>query len=324
MSDRERYLRDFLNLPKSNDTYSSGSFLVVGDPHLASKNPRSRKDQYSITVLDKLRQIGQIVKETEDMRFVLLLGDLFHLKDQPHYYTSVVAQILRKMGVPVYTIIGNHDIYWDRIDSIGKTPVSILMASGVLKWLDVIKIGNLFIRGYDYQRIVTLNPESHSGTTMAVAHAFYRFEHSVDGTIDEQSIEDAGYDYLLLGHDHMPYSPLQRGKTSILRPGSLTRGTIHDYNMTRDVQVYVMHVDDTGPLMYRPHILNVQPASDIFKEASLSGRDVRKSVSEFVKKMQEQKEAVSQDIMEALCKLTDEAEVLRFCEEYLREFSLIV
>ena len=47
-------------------------------------------------------------------------------------------------------------------------------------------------------------------------------------------------------------------------------------------------------------------------------------MSIFVKKLKEKQEATASDIMEVLHDLVDDEEVVRFCEEYLRAFGLII
>ena len=58
--------------------------------------------------------------------------------------------------------------------------------------------------------------------------------------IEDQNVLDWNYDCMVLGHDHVPYPIMRVGKTDIVRPGSVMRGTSHDYNFTRIPCFYVL------------------------------------------------------------------------------------
>lgn len=214
---------------------SNKSFIIVGDPHLNHSRVSTRIDDISLTALEKLEQIRDYAVKN-NISTVILLGDVFHKIQQNNYYINKVLSKFnnfRMSNIDVYSIIGNHDILQDRLDSIEKSPLQILFISGLIKNLHFLDFKWCEIYGFDYSQPVTkIENKKTNKKYFCCAHMFYEFGDSKD-SLTTQNIIDLDYDYYLLGHDHITYDDENIEGHIITRPGSLLRGTSHSYNMTK-------------------------------------------------------------------------------------------
>ena len=105
-----------------------GKVMFVGDVHLKAQNPACRKDNYAETVLRKLSWIDQYCNENH-ISHIVFLGDFF---DAPTVAWSLFTQVmcvLQKMrddGIHCYAVVGNHDIRYDRLDTLNETSLGVL------------------------------------------------------------------------------------------------------------------------------------------------------------------------------------------------------
>lgn len=83
-------------------------FLFIGDPHLASKAPGRRTDDYVASVLGKLAHAAQIARENDLVP--VILGDLFHRARENDVPTlSRLVEVLNSFNMTPIVLGGNHD-----------------------------------------------------------------------------------------------------------------------------------------------------------------------------------------------------------------------
>ena len=95
----------------------------VGDLHLNHSTPKSRIDDYPTTCIDKLESLRVSLLQ-RDVKYLIILGDVFHKpKQSVEFLNRVIKQFLKfkDSGIEVYSIIGNHDEIYERVDSIERT-----------------------------------------------------------------------------------------------------------------------------------------------------------------------------------------------------------
>ena len=92
-------------------------FLFITDTHFRSNSPRSRRDDFQMSMVSKMNEIGDIISK-EKIDYVLYGGDLFDRPDIPFKTASLFSKILLSYKIPIYIISGNHDSY-------GQNPVTI-------------------------------------------------------------------------------------------------------------------------------------------------------------------------------------------------------
>ena len=89
--------------------------IAVGDPHLATRTPGSRRDDYFLSCKDKLTFIlKQAVYRKANA--VVFTGDLFHDKDQSKIDSQLLHVLLnffektKQFNITCFSTTGNHDM----------------------------------------------------------------------------------------------------------------------------------------------------------------------------------------------------------------------
>lgn len=104
--------------------------LLVGDVHIADKPPSIRTDDYVHHILAKLEQLRGIY-EAHECSASIFVGDIFHVKAasrNSHWLVQRLIDILRLLNP--WVVPGNHDIVYDRLDTLDRQPLGVLFRSG--------------------------------------------------------------------------------------------------------------------------------------------------------------------------------------------------
>lgn len=123
--------------------------IVTADWHLRSQLPRCRKDENWIETQKKMiEQVSEYCKKYKSDLFIV--GDIFH----SHSETTVeviqivqnLAKKLKKLGLKLYLLAGNHDLLYHSSENIEKSAVGILLKSDnifpISSYSDEISAGN--------------------------------------------------------------------------------------------------------------------------------------------------------------------------------------
>ena len=105
------------------------------DVHLSDHTPRSRKDDWTATVISKLAQIGELAR-THGAAAVLDGGDFFDLKSPTRNSHALIQQVLavhRGYPCPVYANVGNHDCVYGDYSFLPQQPLGVLYESGAFR-----------------------------------------------------------------------------------------------------------------------------------------------------------------------------------------------
>jgi len=111
--------------------------MFIGDPHLESRVPGFRKDDYPTAALKKFRWCLEFAKEQAFQPF--LLGDLFQLpQDNPNWLVAEIINIISECaGGSLPAIYGNHDVRENSLKP--NDSISILFAGGHLQRVGIDK-----------------------------------------------------------------------------------------------------------------------------------------------------------------------------------------
>lgn len=260
--------------------------IFVGDVHLNAQTPQSRKDinpAYPTLILEKLKMVDNIAQEI-NAKAIIYLGDLFNSpRLNNDLYTFKCMSTLINMKTPQYTIIGNHEMPYDRVDSLFEyTLLAQVFANGSVKHLDKLQIDDVEIVGVDYNKDI---PQSDINKySICVAHAFYENEFYGRGNsnITREQAFNLHYNAYVLGHDHTPYQPIEEPTYKIIRPGSLSRGTSSTCNLYRDVNIEIF---DTETKIFEEYKLPVKPGEEVFKERVFLNKSIDDSVEDIIKEL---------------------------------------
>lgn len=266
---------------------SSTRILCVGDIHLADKSPSSRVDGYLDDVLAKLSYVAKVAKALQ-VDATVFAGDIFHHKLPSRTSHATVLKAIRTFSEfdNLWIVDGNHDIQNDRLDSMEKQPLGVIFESGVAKeldgwhpklplfgvpwqqrWLHDGVPQQAFAEWRDSQQMIS---REYINTALAVTHAPI-YPYSMQGDVkfelvDNEEVAKAmdNRGYLYYGHIHDPHGFYVVNGVTFGNVGAISRGSIHEYNLTRRIQVALWTPEHGFTAIDVPH----KPASEIFKIAA--------------------------------------------------------
>lgn len=213
--------------------------FIIGDLHLKCTNVISRKDDYPNAILKKLEFLGSIAADYKCKNFIIL-GDVFDSPSTSLPYLANVINTFKKLnecGINVYTIVGNHDIKNNRLDSLESTALGILLATNYVKLAPKeLQIEDTLFKCFNYTDELT--PKQSNKYEVCLAHRYYEFSFD-EYSLHEQDLKDLNYDVMVLGHLHSPCETEQIYNTTLYRPGSLSRNSSEPFNKIRTPHVLV-------------------------------------------------------------------------------------
>ena len=248
--------------------------MFVGDTHFQSESPSSRKEDpehYRQTQLDKLENIKQICLQ-EEIHHLIILGDVFN--SSINIYTPYLTKLyevfrdFKNNGIILYSIIGNHDMYYQNDSEFDKTLLYQAFALGLIEHLDTLEVGPVTIIGVDFLKDFPKASNS-TGYKVLVGHCFYeneRFGGAGNGNLTKEKCKDLGYNVYILGHDHTPYETIKELTYEVIRPGSLMRGTSKTCNLYRKVNVEIL---DTNTFTWEEREIPCKPGTEVFIEKAV-------------------------------------------------------
>lgn len=225
-------------------------YYFVGDLHISDTNPRSRTDDFSIAILAKLNYIFKKADE-DDIEAIFFLGDIFHKPSGlSTKYLNKVIETFQNSNKPCYTIIGNHDIPFSKVDEVDNTSLGVLFKSKALLHLDEYDIDeNVTIKGFDYGMDISGCRKPDNKVAICLSHSYGEdvsfgvtdkpeyFKWSVDN--------DQPYDCYILGHDHSYHPDKKVFDNSVLyRLGALSRITSASSDTSRIIQILELNVEN--------------------------------------------------------------------------------
>lgn len=288
--------------------------LFIGDLHLNYQTPQSRKDVYPQTMLEKIKAIGDIATKYS-VDDIIMLGDVFHQRYQPYSYMMKCFMAFKQLPMVPYTIVGNHDIIFERMDTFDESPLNFLCMTGVVKRLDekYYQDGDVMVKGFDYT--TPISPLESNSYKVCVAHQYYNTPLFKTYIKPEDALK-LGYNAYVLGHDHSVYDDIKNDKYTVIRAGSISRGTSHSSNLLRDVYVTVF---DTVTKNFERIVLPTQKATDVFKEIKYVEKSLETSVDDIIDKMEFNSELTIYDMLD---KDDIPKEIKELIERYLTQCGI--
>lgn len=256
-------------------------FLVFGDIHLSDRPPSSCTDSYTDDLLDLLGQTVAVAEQYQ-VSAVVWAGDVFHSKAPSRNSHSLVQKVLgigRAYDRPWYIVPGNHDIQHDDLSSIWATqPLGVLYRAGAraligrcrefpalygVPWQQVWDnehVGEA-LRGFREDDFA-----GHRSSHLVVAHApLYPpgfelpYEH-YDAVMWASAMGNLGSCYY--GHVHEAHEEWEAAGVRFANYGALSRGSLHEHNLTRQIRVAVWDSAD-GSFTAVP--MFAKPADQVFR-----------------------------------------------------------
>ena len=85
-------------------------FCYITDVHFRESTPINRKDTDILTTLEKKFAKLKVICVEEKIDFIVHGGDLGHNWDWKLSLLNRVDKLIKDLGIPFYSIIGNHDV----------------------------------------------------------------------------------------------------------------------------------------------------------------------------------------------------------------------
>lgn len=283
--------------------------LTLGDVHIADKTPAFRIDDYRETMFQEL----DMVKEqclVEKAAALLITGDIFNEKIAARVSHSIVLETVKKFKTfpcPVYSIIGNHDINHNRMDTLPKQPLGVVFASDALKKLDSVTIGGIDVRGVHFNEDNnhdTLAFKKEGKPLIAVCHVLATpkgGDFFGEPIFSYEKLAEGGseVDVYVFGHYHHDQGIQTVGDKQFVNLGALARGALSKENVDRAVKMGKI-VYDGKSLTCSEIILPVRPSSEIFDMGKKEEIDKRETeIEKFVSSL------TKQDLFEDITSLED-------------------
>lgn len=266
-------------------------YLLYTDPHASDRPPSSCTDSYLDDLLVLLRQTVALARQRRVIA-VTIAGDVFHSKSPArvsHRLVQLMIEVIRSYHCPVFIVPGNHDIRNDRLDSIAETqPLGVLYRAGVFRldgWGGYDAHHQYMLYGVPWQQGYGRWEEGDAADE-AVLRALHDYRNSRPGDRKVLVVTHAplyppgreleyeyfpasrwadamgGQGYCFYGHVHEPHGVWSEGGVTFCNNGALSRGSLHEYNLTRQVGCTIWD-DETGQFEFVP--LDARPADQVFR-----------------------------------------------------------
>jgi DNA repair exonuclease SbcCD nuclease subunit len=320
------------------------NFVYSTDWHFSDRPPGRRRDNYKTAILEKIHFIRSIAQQYEAVG--LCGGDVFHLKNPKHPANSLslVVDILHALRqFPLFTVfgsIGNHDLSFDRMESLSNQPLGLLIATGVYHDLNTEPV-LFFNKDRSFSVLVETFPYENNGANtlkrileapVRPAEATYRIgivhQYGAPGNrgdmwgtpiIGYNEVQNCDYDILLWGHDHSRKETVTVGNTTHVNLGSLARAALPTDEDGHPVVATLLSFTKEGA--YRPHEIPIpiRPLETVFAAADKGMDNVGNSeeVSDFFQNMDtsiEKMDSVDpREVLKLLC--SEDPETLNFTLE---------
>ena len=246
-------------------------FLFIGDPHLSSRVPGFRSDDYPRAILHKLRWCF----ETASSRALVpvLLGDLFHWPRENANW--LVGEVLDLLPPETLAIAGNHDLGENSLQT--HDTLSVILKSGRLRllsaeepWRGEISGREVILGGTSWGQKF---PSAFEVPTTGGARplVFWATHHDVSFPgYEEQARQKPraipGIDVVVNGHIHRHLPEVRSGETLWLNPGNIAR--VNRGDLTRAHRPGVLEITITAD-GWRAERLEVphRPFDEVFHAA---------------------------------------------------------
>ena len=237
--------------------------LFFTDKHIRGKTPKNRMDNFPETIERKLNEIKQIIKEY-NIDYVLHGGDLFDRPDVSISIASNFSKILNSFGVPIYIIVGNHDVYGHNPDTVNRSILGLLDALNVVRLINRdeviylnkggIKVqltGQPFVYNIDHEgcrsNYIVEEVSRDVDYSIHMVHGMLLNRPFIEGIpytlIDD--IKSTKADITLCGHYHTGFGVINVDGKYFVNPGSLVRITNSLSEIYRMPKVAIITLDSS-------------------------------------------------------------------------------
>lgn len=304
-------------------------FLFATDFHIMGTTPSSRIDNYPQTIKNKIDEIFDIASR-EQVDFVVLGGDIFETYNASISVIREALQSFKNREVPIFSVLGNHDLYGHTIKTFHRSAVSVMEMAEAINIVDFDKERGLcFLHYYtgieedlakDNKSPSELVQQALDGQAIIwVTHAMISDKELkyISRNIVIDNIKVSTKTKLVLCGDYHPGFPttIRDDGVVFINPGAVSRRNATQDNLTRDVQIALVQYDPND-FSYDIKVDYVKlksalPANKVFDlEKIKSGKTEKQKTFSYIEKLQNLEiDDMTDDLEDELRKFASEAEL---------------
>lgn len=260
-------------------------FLFFTDSHIRGTNPKNRKDDFYETLKNKFNEIKELILKL-NVDYVIHGGDWF---DRPDISPSIVREfaiIIKSFERPVYTVAGNHDIFGQNPDTVGRTMLGLLEGTGIIKLLshnDEILLDKKGIKvqirgsgysynvdGEDYKKYYIVKKREDADYAINIVHGMLLqrpFYEGVQYTLLDDILETEA-DITFAGHYHSGFGVKKVGDKYFINPGSIVRVSTSISEISRKPEVVLLELG-VGIKISEIELKTALPGDEVLDRESL-------------------------------------------------------
>lgn len=256
---------------KERETMSDA--LIVGDIHLAGRNPPNRVDDVVTNLqFEKVEEIVDIANQADIP--IICTGDSFHTPTVSNKILSRLGRIINKLKREFYFVFGNHDLQYHSMEKIDNTSIGVVLYNNCKirhidefhkyygsqhewasinygeQWTNFLKSTKYLLSHKAIVNDALVNTESWIADDINFCQAASDFD-------------QFNFKLIVCGHWHKPYIYKQR-QTLVINPGPVIRRQITEREMPRVVYI------DLYSLKYEEiFLLTAKPTEDVLREGTI-------------------------------------------------------
>jgi len=267
--------------------------LLVSDIHSRYLPPENRTDDYFQALLNKLQQIAEIARKHR-CQALLQAGDLWDSPEPSRYVQSQVLLTLREMGIPIYTVFGQHDMVFRNWKNINRTATYLLQCAGVLTIVGLdgkpyeLEKG-IWVHGLSFEQDFNLPKPKKEDFNILIAHASVGTRPLYPGHVLPSPREfihkHPGFDMMIVGDIHYTFEDKFKG-CQIFNTGCIMRKTVKKEDLEHKPCVFVYDTDNGE---YEKIFLDVKPWEDIFHIPDKQTEEADNKLQEFIDAIRNEK-----------------------------------
>ena len=254
--------------------------MFATDFHFRSMRPIARVDENFFEV--QLAKLGHLAILSKGMNACLLGGDIF---DRPDVGPGVIIKVMRELAkfkCPVYTVIGNHEVYGYEGQSIERSALGVLFEHGCINRLDYLGFPGVHIYGvHAFDKPTWVVPEADE-KKIIVAHKMITNNPipNVDCIMVDALAKVTNADVILSGDIHYPHT-VEIGEKLFINTGSVSRMSISD--RARLPQAIILTIDGND-VSHKYVKIPAKLGADVFNMADYSAKiEAETHTKDFVK-----------------------------------------
>jgi DNA repair exonuclease SbcCD nuclease subunit len=270
-------------------------FIYFTDPHVRITSPKYRKDDFYQTILKKLSYVNYLGQEYNVDSYICG-GDWMDRPDIPYTTLTGLAEVLSKFKKPIYSVIGNHDIFGYNPETHYRTALSVIRGCGFITRLSMqqpicVTDGNtrVLLSGCDAHSQLDKNgritdyidipgEDIEADARIHVVHGFLTkkpWPHVPVTTINQ--ILDTKADIVLTGHEHSGFGVIKANGKLFCNPGALGRITASVGDVNLEVKVALIEINGSDrkiDLIKLPADI-ARPASEVIDRDAMEKEKAR-------------------------------------------------